>query len=319
MGVNLNKKDLTRFLINYNIGQLISYKHIKKGFGNVVVDTRTTEGRYIIKIALRNNPVRVKYEVDLLNHIKNLPTPRPVPTKQGKYLLYYNKTNRAFIYEYLPGREIKNLTRKEITQVGSFLGNLHKQTHNFKSNVKRLEYYNINQKSFRQMIRVSKGTKDKLIRKWVYYMEENLLDYILPQSLPQGAMHIDLKPENLLFQKRKLTGVIDFDNAYNGPLLLDLANTMMWFCSKNGKFNLQEAQTIYKSYVKVRKLNKQEKRYLFNALHYAFLSHMLIDIYLYVSKTDRLPLSYIKFGIANLLETEKNLSITHKQFNHIFN
>lgn len=319
MRIPLDKKDIVKFFNNYNLGEVLNYWRIKKGFANVVVVVKTTKGKYILKIAVRNMPDnRVKYEVDLLNFIKGLLTPRPIKAKNGKYLLNYSKENLAFIYPYLPGRQLKRFDKSKLRQVGRFLGKMHLQTREFKSSVKRVEMYNVDCEYFKEMIRVSrKKLKDKKIQKWVDYMENNLLQYLLPKSLPRGGMHIDYKPENVLFTGGRITGVIDFDNSYNGPIVLDLANTLMWFCSEKGKFNLDDAPVIYQSYKQVRKLNEQERNYLFEALHFAFLSHVLVDIY-YLA-LDRLPSSYIKWGMINLCETEKNLTITKEEFKKIFN
>jgi len=317
MHIDLKKKDIKKFFANYNVGEILSYQRIKKGFANVVVGVKTTKGKYILKIAVRNNPDRVKYEVDLLDFIKGLPTPRPIKTKGGKLLINYNPQNRAFIYPYLSGHQLKRFNKSMLKQVGGFLAKMHLQTKNFKSSVKRLEFYNIDKKHFREMIKVSRRLKDKEMQKWVSYLENNLLQYLLPKSLSQGAMHIDFKPENALFTGGKLTGVIDFDNSYNGPLVLDLANTMMWFCSKDGKFDLDNAFVIYQGYKQIRKPTKQEKECLFEALHFAFFSHMMVDFY-YLA-LDKLPLWYIKWGMANLCETEKNLNLTKEEFKSIFN
>lgn len=319
MHIDLKKKDIKKFFANYNVGEVLSYQRIKKGFANVVVGAKTTKGKYILKIVIRNNPFgRVRYEVDLLNFIKGLPTPNPIKAKNGQHLLNYNRTNKAFIYPYLSGRQLKRFNKSMLKQVGRFLGKLHLQTKNFKSSVKRMELYNIDQKYFREMIRVSRRKlKDKKIQKWIDYMEKNLIRYLLPKSLPQGGMHIDYKPENVLFTNGKITGVIDFDNSYNGPLVLDLANTMMWFCSEKGKFDIKNALAIHQGYKQSRKITKQEKEYLFEALHFALLSHMLVDVYFLA--LDKLPLDYIKWGMVNLCETEKNLVLTKEEFKSIFN
>lgn len=108
------------------------------------------------------------------------------------------------------------------------------------------------------------------------------------------------------------------DNAYTGPLVLDLANTLMWICSAKGYFATQTARKIYSAYKKVRKLHTREQQSLFSALHYAYLSHMLVDMYLFCSKKDRLPLRYIRWGITNLLTTESKLPFDQRRFQQLF-
>jgi len=318
MNLQVNKKQIEKFVNNYNIGKLISCQRMKKGFGNLLYKIITNKGTYILKIVVRNNPVRVIYEVDLLNHIKKLPTPQTIPSKDKKILLNFNATNKAFIYKYIEGKVTNVFNDDLLFSIGKFLGELHKQSIKFKSNIKRLEFYNISKKSFREMIEVSKETKNLKIKNAVHYIKNNFLQYSLPKNLPQGAIHIDLKPENVLIKNKKLSGVIDFDNSYIGPLILDLANTLMWFCSKNGKFNFKKAKIIFEGYTKKRKISPREKKYFYNVFHYVFLSHMLVDIYLLVSKKDRLNQKYIYWGIDNLLKTEKNIKLSQKEFNIIF-
>lgn len=315
--IRLTKKSLENFLANYNIGHLLKFQKIAKGFANQVYILKTSKGQFILKIIERNNPYRVRYEVDLLNHLKGLPTPRPIKTTKGEYLANFATSNKAFIYHYLSGNQRTLFNKTMLRQVGRFLAKFHLQTKNFKSKIIRIEFYNITPRLLKRMIKVSGRLKDDQVTEQLPYIKKNLLRYSLPKSLPQGAMHIDLKPENVLFKKGRITGVVDFDNSYIGPLVLDLANTMMWFCSKKGKFNISQALAIYRSYQQTRKLTKQEKRHFFEALHYAFLNHVLIDIYSQVYK--KLSIAYVRWGIANLLETEKNLNLSKERFNSIFN
>ncbi|MBU4369327.1 phosphotransferase [Patescibacteria group bacterium] len=318
MTIIVNKVQIEKFLDNYNIGKLILYCRMKKGFGNLIYKIITEKGKFILKIAIRNNPIMVKYEIELLNYIKRLSTPQLIRDKNNKILLNFNNTNKAFIYKYIDGKTVHSYSCEMVSSVGEFLGKLHNQTIKFNSNIRRLEFYNISKKSFNKMIFVSKKTKNKKIKNAVLYIERQFLNYILPKSLPRGAMHIDLKAENVLIKNKKISGIIDFDNSYNGPLIFDLANTIMWFCSKGGNFDFEKAILIFSGYIKKRKLLSIEKRFFYKALHYSFLSHMLVDIYLLVSKKDRLSHKYIIWGIENLLETQKNLNLLENDFNKMF-
>ncbi|PIR82998.1 hypothetical protein COU19_02955 [Candidatus Kaiserbacteria bacterium CG10_big_fil_rev_8_21_14_0_10_56_12] len=126
-------------------------------------------------------------------------------------------------------------------------------------------------------------------------------------------MHIDLKPENTLFVRGRLSGVVDFDNPYTGPLILDLANTLMWFCSSKGVFDVARARTICRAFVSKRIPTPAEKAALFDAYHYAVLSHVLMDIYLEYSKdypSIRIPESYMLWGVDNLLSAEQRFPLT---------
>ncbi|MFH0829246.1 MAG: phosphotransferase [Candidatus Kerfeldbacteria bacterium] len=312
--MRVDRNNVIRFLRNYRVGTLVWYRRIKKGFANAVCAITTTKGDYILKVAVRNNPVRVRYEVDLLCFLKNLPTPKPLRSRHGTYLLDFDGIHKAFMYPLLSGTQHHRFTRSMFRQVGRFLGQYHLQSRQFHSKVHRFEFYNISSARFQRMVRVGRHAPQVEVRRATVYLASVFRRYRLPPSLPQGAMHIDVKPENVLFSGGRLRGIIDFDNAYLGPILLDLANTMMWFCSRRGRFDLEGSLAIAQAYNAVRPLGALERRSLFKAVHYAAVSHVLVDIDMMLHGRHRLPLSYIRWGIKNLLETERRLSFTHEEF-----
>jgi len=303
-------------LKNFNIGKLLSYKKIKKGLANCIYYIKTTKGDFAFKIAIRHNSNKIYYEIKLLNSIHGLPIPKPIKTKDDKYIFDY-KGHRTLVYPFLPGKEEEKFTKNMFFEVGKFLGKLHLQTEGFIPPVKRTDFYNTSLKRIKRVVKESRHQKNIKIQKAVSYLKENTLKYKLPAGLPNGAMHIDFKPENTLFIKGKLTGVVDFDNSYNGPLIFDLADTLAWFCSKNGKFDMNGAKIIYQGYKSVRKLTTQEHQALFDALHRAFCAIVLCGIDYLNHKN--LPEKYIVWAVDNLLETQKNLKITKGEFQKIFN
>jgi homoserine kinase type II len=299
---------LSRF---FDLGRFLSYKKLKKGFANSLYHIKTSKGDYVFKIAIRNNPDKVQYEIDLLTGIRGLPVPQPIKTKNGKYLFDF-KGHKTFIYTFLPGREEKKFTKRMLFEVGEFLGKLHLQTDGFASPVERTDFYSISAKKLRRVIEESRRIKNAKVRRAVLYLEKNALGYKLPAGLPKGAMHIDMKPENVLFAKGRLTGVVDFDNSYIGPLVFDLADTLMWFCSKGGLFDTMRAKAIYKGYESARKLNPPEREALFDALHNVYLAISLCGVDYLAQK--KLPERFVVWVIDNLLETEKNFQFTKEEF-----
>lgn len=328
----INKKRITEFLSNYNLGKLLAYKRINSGFANAMLKLKTTQGDYILKIVVRNNPYKVRYEVDLLNFIKNLPVPKPVKAKNGEYLLNYSATNKAFIYKYLRGNQINDFDNQKLKQVGEFLGRLHQQTVHFKSSIKRFKFYTTSSAVLKERVNECYKIKNIETRRNLNYIKENLSKYFLSKNLPSGAIHIDFKPENSIFIKNKLNGVVDFDNSLFGPLIFDLAITMMWFCSRAGKFYFNKAVIIYRTYNKVRKISKLEKNNLFKALHLCLLGHILAAYYhlvislrpfdnkkgeWYIKNVVGLR-GHIKWLINNFLETEKRFTISKSEFRKFF-
>ncbi|MBU0612932.1 homoserine kinase [Patescibacteria group bacterium] len=319
MDVKINKRKINSFLTNYEIGSLVSIEHIKKGFANRVFYLKTTKGEYILKIVVRNNPNnRFKYELELLEHLKGkgLPIPEIVKARNNKLFLRH-QDHATFIYKYLPGKQLSRFSVSMYKQLGIFLGRLHNETTKFKSLVNRMQLYNISPTTFKRQATLSRKTNDAKLLNAIGYIEKNMLTYLLPPSLPEGAMHIDVKPENILFKNGQLSGVVDFDNSYIGPLVFDLAHTLMWLCVKNGKFDLKKVKVVYDAYNEVRKLTKAEKDNMLKALHYSCLSHSFVDVYFKVHRKE-LKRDYVYWGIDNLLVAQKYLLRNKSKFKKIF-
>lgn len=317
--LTVNRASIEKFLTNYDIGKLVSFKRVKKGFANRVFYLRTTQGEYILKIAVRNNPNnRFKYEVELLEHLKGrgLPVPEIIRSKKSKLFLRY-QGHGAFVYKYLPGKQLEKFSSAMFREVGTLVAKIHLATARFKSSVKRMELYNVYPSLFKRQVALSRKTKDKKILGAIDYFEQELPKYFLPKFLPKGAMHIDVKPENTLFKNGHLSGLVDFDNSYNGPLVFDLAHTLMWFCARNGKFDFTKTKTVYNAYNKIRRLTKTEKANMLRALHYSCLSHSFIDIYFQIHRKE-LSLAYVYWGIDNLLPAHKYLLKNEAKFKKIF-
>lgn len=313
------KASIEKFLTNYDIGKLVSFKHVKKGFANRVFYIKTTQGEYILKIAVRNNPNnRFKYEVDLLEHLKGrgLPVPKIIRSKKNKLFLRY-QGHGAFIYEYLPGKQLEKFSSVMFREIGTTVAKIHLTTAKFESPVKRMELYNVYPALFKRQVALSRKTKDKKILGAIDYFEQELPKYFLPKFLPQGAMHIDVKPENTLFKNGHLSGLVDFDNSYNGPLVFDLAHTLMWFCARKGNFDFAKTKIVYDAYNRVRHLNKAERDNMSRALHYSCLSHSFIDVYFQIHRKE-LSLEYVYWGIDNLLPAHKHLLKNEARFKKIF-
>ena len=119
----------------------------------------------------------------------------------------------------------------------------------------------------------------------------------LNSHLPSGPIHVDVKPDNVLFEGDILSGVLDFDNAYIGPFILDVAKSMIWFGLEGKKFGFEKSVAICKGYEKIRPLTELEKKELVNVIRFAFFSHVFIDYSMYVNGKTELP--YFEFIVKD--------------------
>lgn len=79
------------------------------------------------------------------------------------------------------------------------------------------------------------------------------------QDMPVGMIHGDLFRDNVLFNERGLTGVLDFHHAATGYWLFDLAVIANdWCTDSHGRLYPDRTQALLASYHQVRRLTEQE-------------------------------------------------------------
>jgi homoserine kinase type II len=81
-----------------------------------------------------------------------------------------------------------------------------------------------------------------------------------PAHLPDGVIHADLFPDNVLFLGDKLSGLIDFYFACNDVLAYDVAICLnAWCFESDHSFNVTKARAFLNAYGRERKLSDAEQ------------------------------------------------------------
>jgi homoserine kinase type II len=81
-----------------------------------------------------------------------------------------------------------------------------------------------------------------------------------PASLPEGVIHADLFPDNVLFVDNEVSGLIDFYFACSDAYAYDLAVTLnAWCFEADGSFNLTKGRALVGGYQSKRKLEATER------------------------------------------------------------
>jgi len=306
----VTKKEIESALNNYRLGRLESYCVPKQGLLNKVVFLKTTKGRYVLKVALVNEGT-LGYVLGLLDHIKMKTAPRPFLTRDKKlYSVCYG--HKAFVYPFISGNIPKRLSSRMIGEIGRFLAEYHKRSRGFKAHFKREEILSLSSALINMAIKRAKRVRGAEEREAVRYIEKEIKKYKLSKDLPSGPIHVDIKPDNSLFVGNRLQGVVDFDNAYQGPLILDLGVTMSWYGIADGRVNPTKVKKLYKAYSKARKLNDIEKKNLFNAFHFAILRNSLRALEFLAQ--GRLPQRWVHGYLVNYLAAERNFKMSRQEF-----
>lgn len=215
------------------------------------------------------------------------------------------------VYDYIPGAQLKTFTITQLVQVGAFLGRFHTRTKGFRWHGTRKQFYHLPDARVDHIVRFAR-------RRHVPFQQElpdiarEVKRWKLNPQLPKGPIHVDVKPENVLYQGGRLSGVIDFDNCYHGPLILDLMTTMVWFGLIGRTFNLRHAAAVYRGYRRVRRLTPLEYRELYRVFRFKFVSHVFVDYEMRAKRV--IGLAYLSWLVHNLYWAYRHLAITEKQF-----
>lgn len=273
----LNQAQLIEALAAARVGKIIQIVPYAGGQHNRTFFVITSKGKFSLRVYLYKTPSKFSFELALLNAVRGLPVPRL--QKFGRRYYYSVNDKFAILYRYIPGHQLTRYSNSQLTQVGSFIGSYHRRVQRFVWHGRRHKFYDLPKHRIQHLLRVIHSSRVPY-QQYLRAIVRDLLRYQMPRDLPEGSIHADIKPENTLFYGRRLSGVIDFDNSYIGPFILDLAKSMVWFGSRNGTFRLAAAIQIYRGYVSKRPLNAQEFGALFTAVKFAFLSHVFVDYFM---------------------------------------
>jgi homoserine kinase type II len=250
---DIPESDLTAYLSSYDIGDLHSIKGIAEGVENSNFLLSTDSGTYILTLyEKRVEEADLPFFLGLMTHLaaKGTKCPEPVAMSSGKTL--GRLVGRpAAIVSFLDGISLRRPKNEHCAQVGEALAELHLAAGDFA--MKRANALGVG--GWRALFERSAARADevetglaKRISSEVDFLENNW-----PDDLPSGVIHADLFPDNVLFLKDRLSGLIDFYFACNDMFAYDFAICLnAWCFEREGEFNVTKAQALLNGYMRVR-------------------------------------------------------------------
>jgi len=275
----LSKNNVLDIIDNYELGTLIKYTGIKEGIENTNYLIYTTKNKFVLTIfEERVNYSQIPFFLNLMKRTneKGILCPLPLINKKGRMTNYFHKKKLA-IFNFLKGKSKKNWSKNECFQVGKILANFHIAN---KFNPRKVKN-DFGHLSLKRIFNKCKSQLNKVIPDSHKIINEEI-NYVIskwPSELPKGIIHADFFPDNVLFSKNRITGILDFYFSCYDFLSYDLAITINAWCFKNNKFSNDLSKNIIKGYESVRKLQKNEKKSLNILLRGASLRFLLTRIY----------------------------------------
>jgi homoserine kinase type II len=264
---HLGAEAMAALIANYDVGTLVSAKGIAEGVSNSnwLIETTGRDGtgaRYILTMyEFRIDIVELPYFLSLLDHLSanGCPVPRTIHDRDGA--LYRRIGDKAVaLIEFLPGVSVSVPTPGQARAVGGELAHLHRAAADFPATRANgmgiAEWRRLAEACGETGLTAIDPAFARLVAK-----ELPRLAKAWPTDLPQGVIHADLFPDNVLVLGDTITGLIDFYFACNDITAYDLAVTHLAWCwdTVDGTFREDLSRAMIEGYEAVRPLSAAER------------------------------------------------------------
>jgi homoserine kinase type II len=183
----------------------------------------TTAGSAVVKYYEKRTLDYVNFEVELLHYLaqNSYPCSSPVVNRQGEHVRLYKKKPLA-LFVFLEGKHSES--PENCLQVAKVIGQLHALTIGYKpGNAEDRAAYDPDYCWSCAKESAKSSNSDAKAQERLTWVKSELNKLELPDSLPKGVCHGDVNPTNFLYLHRKLSAVLDFDQASYTWLLYDVA------------------------------------------------------------------------------------------------
>jgi homoserine kinase type II len=263
-----SKTELTDILSSYDLGE---YKDSHRFTGGTVQTNyflQTTAGKFVFRYYEGRSKESVLFESNLITYLKarNYPCPTIIKDRHGKSGGIYNQKPYV-IFEFIEGEHIEHPTENQKAQLIEKVAELHNITKTYRPHNKKYRW----NYSIALCTELARKTAEKInsenAQEKLKWLEQELANLKLPESLPKGVCHCDFHFSNVLFKAGKFEALIDFDDANYTFLMFDLVGLIeseAWRYAVDEVINFKEARQVISKYTKYRPLNNTEKRHLFD-------------------------------------------------------
>ena len=215
----VSEAQLSEWLRNYSVGALLSHDPIKAGIENSNYFVTTTQGRYVLTLFERLPAEELPFYLDLMAHLARhgIPCPAPIADLADQYLQRLNGKPAALVTR-LPGRSVERPGVGECAELGALLARMHLAARSYAAyleNPRGPKWWRLAARELKPLL---DSRQNSLLEEEIAFQAQRRFP-----DLPRGPVHADLFRDNALFEKGRISGVIDFYFAGVDCLLYDIA------------------------------------------------------------------------------------------------
>ena len=263
----IEESELTNFLSNYNVGELVDYQGISDGIENTNYFVNTSRGRFVLTIFEQHSFEEMQYYLNLMHHLAdhNVPSANPVADKQGRYLSHFKDKPIALV-ERLNGGSIIETSVNHCQQLGMAMGKMHSAGLSFDTRQVNPRGPAWCQQTAHKVIEILSANEQNMLDEEVHFQKADFNNFGRHADLPRGVIHADLFRDNALWDDSgdgsNFSGIIDFYYSCDDVLLYDLAVTANDWCSnENFSLNKDKVIALLTHYNNFRPLADKEQEY----------------------------------------------------------
>jgi len=298
---DVSDEDLSAFLSEYGIGDLVAFRGIAEGVENSNFSLRTTHGDFILTLyEKRVDPNDLPWFLGLMQHLaaQGLNCPLPVAGTDGQALRMLCRRHAA-ITTFLPGVWPRRVHVAHCRPLGEALARLHLAGADYAPQRPNT----LGPAAWAALLASCGGGADTLLPGLSHELTQ-AAHHVLsawPADLPRGHIHADLFPDNVFFLNGAVSGLIDFYFACTDILAYDIAVCLNAWCFESDfSFNATNARALLAGYTSVRKLSGAERAALPVLAQGAALRFLLTRLYDWLNTpagalvTRKNPLDYLR-------------------------
>ena len=243
---SVTEEEARAWLARYPVGTLIELRGIAAGIENTNYFVTTSQGRFVLTLFEKLTRDELPFYIDLMSHLARdgVPCPRPIHDSDDNALGTLNGKPAALMTR-LPGEAIVHPTTGHCAEVGDVLGRMHLAAMHFGDgpvNPRGRHWWHA---TAPLVLPFLDAPRQALLREELRYQ-----DTVNLERLPRGPVHADLFRDNVLFEGKRMGGVIDFYFAGLDTFLYDLAVTLNDWCIDlaTGQIVNDRAQALLAAY-----------------------------------------------------------------------
>lgn len=281
---DITEAELTAFIAQYDVGDLLSYKGIAEGVENTNFLVHCEKANFILTLyEKRVNPDDLPFFLNLMEHLaqSGINCPLPVVRKDGKVLGQLAGRPAAMI-TFLEGVWMREPTIEHCRALGTTLAKMHEAGKGF--NMQRKNSLTVGdwRPLWNKCVEAHPNMEDAL--RVAVEAALNNFEANWPEKLERGIIHADLFPDNVFFLGGELSGIIDFYFACSDALAYDIAVCInAWCFEADHSFNAAKGAALLEAYNASRKLSDEERQAMPMLCEGAALRFMLTRLYDWVT------------------------------------